>query len=236
MTEKSRCLSILIPTYNERENITQLINSIESSLNSVNFEVIIIDDNSPDGTALIAEKLNEKYGNIRVINRSGKLGLGSAIIIGLKEAKAPIIAVMDADLQHSPKLLPIMYRSIEDDKDLVIASRYVKGGKIENWSFWRKMISVGGIRFTHLLLPQTSNVKDVLSGYFMLKKDVLDSIELTTTGFKLLLEILIKGKNCSIVEIPFTFKHRDKGKSKLNFREILNYITLVYKLSKNAKN
>ncbi len=234
MTMK-RELTVLIPTYNERENITLLIDDIKSSLNSINFEVIVIDDNSPDGTALAVKKLNEKYGNIKIIERPAKLGLSSALITGLEEVEAQIIAIMDADLQHSPELLPEMYGIIKDGKDIVIASRYEKGAKIEEWSFWRKMISLSGIRLAHLLLPQTSNVKDVLSGYFMLKKRIIDSTELNTTGFKLLLEILAKEKYDSIVEIPYTFRIRKKGKSKLNFREIINYITLVYKLSKNTK-
>ena len=124
----------------------------------------------------------------------------------------------------------------KESKDIVIASRYVKGAKIEDWSFWRKMISLGGIKFAHLLLPQTSDTKDVLSGYFMFKKHIIEPTELHTIGFKLLLEILVKGNFSSIVEIPYTFRIRERGKSKLNFREIVNYVKLVYRLSKNTKN
>jgi len=120
-------LSIIIPTYMEAETLPKLIGRTEEALKEIDFEIIIIDDNSPDGTANIAEKLGMKFGNIRVIRRPGKLGLGSAVMDGLKSARAQLIAVMDADLQHPPEALANMLEGLRKGCDVVVASRYVEG-------------------------------------------------------------------------------------------------------------
>lgn len=114
-------LSIIVPTYRERENIPELIDRTESSMNPSEFELIIVDDNSPDGTAQVAEDLNAKYGNIKVLKRAGKLGLSSAVLDGFESARAKVLAVMDADLQHPPELLPKMYGKIREGYDLIVS-------------------------------------------------------------------------------------------------------------------
>ncbi|MDH5441458.1 MAG: glycosyltransferase, partial [Candidatus Bathyarchaeota archaeon] len=131
---KGVLLSIIVPTYNERENISALIDRIESSLASLEFEIIIVDDNSPDRTAEFAEELNKAYGNIKVVKRDGKFGLSSAVLDGFERAGASILAVLDADLQHPPELLPKIYEKILSGYDIAIASRYVTGSAIGGWS------------------------------------------------------------------------------------------------------
>jgi len=223
-------LSIVVPTYMEAENIPELVERVEDALKELSFEIIIVDDNSPDGTADLAEKFNDIYGNIKVLRRPGKLGLGSAVLEGFRKAESEVLAIMDADLQHPPELLPQMYRKVQEGYSLVIASRYVDGGGVEGLSFLRKIISLGAVKLAHLILPKTRNIKDPMSGFFMLKREAINDVELSSRGFKMLLEILIKGKQNSVVEVPYTFKLRRKGKSKLNLKEIFRYAFLLIKL------
>jgi dolichol-phosphate mannosyltransferase len=214
----------------EAENIPELVERVENALKELSFEIIIVDDNSPDGTADLAEKFNDIYGNIKVLRRPGKLGLGSAVLEGFRKAESEVLAIMDADLQHPPELLPQMYRKVQEGYSLVIASRYVDGGGVEGLSFLRKIISLGAVKLAHLILPKTRNIKDPMSGFFMLKREAINDVELSSRGFKMLLEILIKGKQNSVVEVPYTFKLRRKGKSKLNLKEIFRYAFLLIKL------
>lgn len=218
-------LSIVIPTYNEAENIPLLIDRI-SKLN-LDAEIVIVDDNSPDGTADVVKELSKKY-NVKLLKREGKQGLSSAVLDGIKIASNDIIAVMDADLQHPPEILPIMYEKIKNH-DLVVASRYIEGGR-SKLGFVRNIISKGATFLAHLMLPQTRKVKDPMSGYFMLRKSCLNS-NLNPVGYKILLEILTKGDYNSVVEVPYVFEPRLHGESKLGFGEILNYIKLLLKLS-----
>lgn len=228
-------LSLIIPTYMEAKNIEELIKRVESALSGFSFEIIVVDDNSPDGTANLAKMLNKKYGNIRVLERPGKLGLGSAVIDGFKASRSSVLAVMDADLQHPPELLPKMYKKILEGYDLVIASRYISGGRIEGWSLLRKIISLGAIKLTYLFIPRTRMFKDPLSGFFMIRRECINDIVLDVQGFKILLEIIIKGKFNSAVEVSYTFTSRLKGKSKLNMKEILNYIFTLLRLRMKSK-
>jgi dolichol-phosphate mannosyltransferase len=230
LTGKPLELSIVVPTYMEAENIPELVDGVENALKGISFELIIVDDNSPDGTATLAERLNGKYGNIKVLRRPGKLGLGSAVLEGFREAKSDVLAVMDADLQHPPELLPQMYRKICEGYSLVVASRYVDGGGVEGWSLLRKIASLGAVKLAHLLLPKTRSVRDPMSGFFMLRRSVVDGVRLSSRGFKVLLEILVKGKCNPIVEVPYLFKPRRKGESKLSLKEIILYSLLLLRL------
>ena len=232
--EHSMQLSIIIPTYMEAETLPKLIERIEDALKSVDFEIIIVDDNSPDGTADIAEKLGKKFANIRVIRRSGKLGLGSAVMDGLKSARSQLIAVMDADLQHPPEALANMLEGLRKGCDVVIASRYVKGGGVEGLSIWRRFVSRVATMLAHVSLPKTSRVSDPLSGYFAFHKKVINGIRLNPIGYKILLEMLVKGKYRRIYEIPFNFQRRAGGRSKLGSREILLYLKHLYSLVKET--
>jgi dolichol-phosphate mannosyltransferase len=224
-------VSIIVPTYMEAENIQEFIERVEKALNSIQFELIMVDDNSPDGTAYLAERLNTKYGNIRVLKRKGKLGLGSAVFDGFKIAKSNALAVLDGDLQHPPELLRKMYKKICEGYSLVIASRYVKGGGVEGWGSLRKIISLGAIKLAHLLIPEARKVRDPMSGFFMIRRDSIEKFRPSSRGFKILLEILTKVRYTSVVEVPYTFKPRRRGKSKFNIREILNYLFLIFRLS-----
>jgi dolichol-phosphate mannosyltransferase len=223
-------LSIVVPTYMERESLPELVGRIESSLRPIEFEVIIVDDASPDGTADCAEDLNRNYGNIKTVKRGRKLGLSSAVLDGFQTASAQVLAIIDADLQHPPELLSGMYTKISKGYDLVIASRYTEGGVIEGWSLRRRIISKGATFLAHMLLPRTRKVRDVLSGFFMLRRDIIKEVRLNTVGFKILLEIIVRGNYSSVAEVPYTFVPRKRGKSNLNLRELWNYIVQIYRL------
>lgn len=223
-------LSVVLPTYMERESLPELVSRIESSLKPMEFEIIIVDDASPDGTADCAEDLNRNYGNIKIVKRGGKLGLSSAVLDGFQIAGAQVLAVMDADLQHPPELLSRMYTKICEGYDLVVASRYAKGGVIEGLSLRRRIVSKGATFLAHVLLPKTRKVRDVVSGFFMLRRDVIKEVRLNPVSFKILLEIIVRGNYSSVSEVPYTFVPRKRGKSHLNLRELWNYIIHIYRL------
>lgn len=219
---KDPMLSIIIPTYNERENIGLIVPKIFASLPRkwMRMEVIVVDDGSPDGTAKLARDLGKRY-NVRVIERKGKRGLSPAVLEGLGEARGDILGVMDADLSHPPEAIPRLIEPIlKRGTDLVIGSRRIKGGKTEGWSLKRKIISWGA----GFLSMGLTSVKDPMSGFFFLKKGVIRSAVLSPRGFKIGLEIIVKGHYRSIEEIPYKFTDRRFGKSKLGIGEDLSYL------------
>ncbi len=218
-------VSVVIPTYNEAENIGKLIPGLKRVLGE-DVEIIIVDDSSPDGTAEIARKLGS-----RVVSRPGKLGLSSAIMEGIRAAGNETVIVMDADLQHPPELIPELVENSEGC-DIVIASRYVKGGRIEGWGLFRKIVSKTATLMARVLLPGAREVKDPLSGFFLVKRSrVLDAARrMELRGFKFLLDLLSAGR-FRVREIPYTFRARKHGKSKFSLVETANYLLLLLKLS-----
>jgi dolichol-phosphate mannosyltransferase len=215
--------SVVVPTYNERDNIRTLV---ESAISAADVEIIVVDDASPDGTGKVADELAGAYG-IKVIHRSGKLGLASAIIEGFRAASCDIIGVIDADLSHPPGLIPRLVEPIaKGDAELAFASRYMPGGGEENWPWWRKLTSRGAVLLARPITP----VRDSMSGYFFMRKSVIDGVILDPVGFKIGLEVLAKGKYKRVVEVPYVFVNRKKGKSKLNMLEYANYLKHLLRL------
>jgi dolichol-phosphate mannosyltransferase len=227
-------ISIVSPTYNESENIRLLVKRISRVMHDREHEIIIVDDNSHDGTAEIAKKLSKKY-SVKTLVRNGKLGLASAILTGFDHARGDILGVIDADLQHPPEYLLEFVKAIEEnDCDIAIGSRYTNGGGIEGWSKKRLLTSKVAVL---LALPLIRDVRDPMSGFFFLKKSVIENVKLNPTGYKLGLEILVKGNYNKVKEIPYTFKPRKNGASKLNKSEIFSYLRLLkdlymYKIAK----
>ena len=220
-------ISLIIPTYNEAKNIPFLIEEIFATADKskINLEFIIVDDNSPDGTGEIAEGLIGKY-PVRVIHRSGKLGLGAAVAEGFKLSDREYVGVMDGDMSHDPIILNEMIFSLADN-DIAIGSRFEEGSKVENWGLIRKMISGAGVFMARIL----TGAKDPLSGYFFMKKDVIEGLNLKTKGYKILLEILVKGKYKKVKEFPYTFRMRKYSASKLNGKEFLLFLGQIVKYS-----
>ena len=216
-------LSITVPTYNEKENIEILLNKIftEFKEHKINGEIIIVDDNSPDGTGKIVESLKKKHKNLKIIHRTGKLGLSSAVLKGFFVSKGEVLGVMDADLSHPPEKIPEMFSIIKKkEADFVIGSRYIKRGRIEGWNFKRKAMS----KVATLLAKPFTNVKDPMTGFFMIKSECLKGRKFNPKGFKILLELIIKAKYKKIKEVPIVFVNRTKGKSKVGTNEIFSYL------------
>ena len=222
-------LSLIVPTYNERENIPPLVERIHKSLSNFSYELIVVDDNSPDGTAEVARGLSNKY-PINVIVRTNERGLASAVVAGFKEAKGKILGVIDADLQHPPEFIPSLLKAVRDGADIAIASRYIKGGGIEGWTLKRKIISRGAKIPANILLTAARKIKDPLSGFFLFNKSVIDGAVLSPTGYKILLEVLVRGKSSRVVEVPYTFRERERGKSNLTAKEQINYLKHLSRL------
>jgi dolichol-phosphate mannosyltransferase len=228
-------VSIIIPTYNERDNLDELFGRISRTLSEAgyDFEIVVVDDNSPDGTWEYAEELGKSKGYpVKIIRRIKEKGLSSAVIRGFREASGDVFVVMDADLQHPPEKIPELVRAIEGGADIAIASRYVPRGGVENWYWYRKLISKGAIMIGRVALPKIRNVRDPMSGFFALRREVVENTKLNPIGFKILMEILIKGTYKKVVEVPFRFGLRKAGESKLSGKTMLNYLKHVYRLMK----
>ncbi len=226
-------VSIIIPTYNEEPNIEPVLVElfgILSEASDIDAEVIYVDDNSPDGTADEIERLKDRF-PVKVIKRSGKLGLGTAVLAGFAASSRSYLAVMDGDMSHDPRVLPDLIRGLESH-DIMVASRFASGSTVEDWGPLRKLISVVGVSITKIL----TGVSDPLSGYFALRRSVLTEIKPVSSGYKILFEILMQGEYKSIGELPFKFRIREHSQSKLNIKEHWLFIKqILYYISHKKK-
>jgi dolichol-phosphate mannosyltransferase len=222
-------LSLIVPTYNEKENILPLVERVHHSVAGIDYELIIVDDGSPDGTAEEVKRLSSTY-PLRLIERKER-GLASAVVRGFAEAQGEALGVIDADLQHPPELIPELLAEIDKGAEIAIASRYVEGGGVENWAASRKIISKGATLIAHLSLPSLRRVKDPLSGFFLVRKKIVEGIILKPRGYKILLEVLARSKAKKVVEVPYTFTKREQGESKISLREEIDYLRQVATLA-----
>lgn len=228
-------LAIVVPTLNEVENIGEIIERIESTLESRSFEIVIVDDNSSDGTADLADEYAKKYGNVKVLRRQGKLGLASAVLDGVEISDASVVGVIDADLQEPPESLPLLLEQIEAGNDIVIGSRYVKGSTIEGWGPIRKLISNTAIWMSWGLLPATRGIHDPSNGYFLFRREVLNT-DLDPKGFKILMEILVKCSYGKVAEVPIDYVGRVRGQSKLTYNQVTTHLKYLNKLRRHPRN
>ena len=224
-------ISVLIPTYNEIENIGNLIESIDKSLSGRSFEVIVIDDNSPDGTADEVRRLSEKYDNIKLLVRPEKMGLGSAYKDGLKTSLGDFIVEMDADLSHNPEDISRLINRL-NPVDINIGSRYVPGGNIVGWSWHRRLISWGANHLARLVLGL--NVKDITSGFRAYRREVFEKIakHSNLNGFDFQIEALhIANKlGFKVEEVPIIFTDRESGESKLGNKDIARFVRSIFQM------
>lgn len=231
-------LSLIIPTYNERRNIIPSIQSVTIVLGKLidNFEIIVVDDDSPDRTWQVAEKLAKENSHLRVIRRQGERGLATAVVAGWKLAKGEVLGVMDGDLQHPSGRLPDLLNSIlNTNADIVVASRHVDGGGVSEWNLIRRLISWGAASVATLMLPGIlRTVRDPMSGYFLIKRSVIESVSLKPEGYKILLEVLARGKYQTIVEVPYVFGERKKGGSKLGPKQYLEFFIHIGRLARET--
>jgi dolichol-phosphate mannosyltransferase len=226
---KTGFVSFIIPTYNENDNIVPLVERIHAAIGDRPYEILFVDDNSRDGTADTAASLVPKY-PVKVLIRKNKRGLATAILDGLLYIQGEYVCVMDADLQHPPEVLPVLFREMDNGRDLVIASRYVPGGGCEGWKLSRRIISKGAITLAHVFLPDTRKYSDPMSGFFAFKRKVVEKAQLNPLGYKILLEILLMGDHKSVAEVPYTFVTRTRGESKLSAKTQKEYLRHLYSL------
>jgi dolichol-phosphate mannosyltransferase len=212
----------VVPTYNERDRLPELVRAIFAAYDSAGIfgELVIVDDNSPDGTGQVADELARTL-PIRVVHRGGKLGLGTAVVEGFNAAEAEIVGVIDADLSHPPELVPRMLDVMRDENaDLVIGSRYVPGGGTANWEASRLWMSKAACLMARGLTP----VRDATSGFFLMRRDRARGVTISAGGFKICLELLIRSEPRLVIEVPYVFKGRTAGESKMNLQEATGYL------------
>lgn len=231
---------ITIATYNEVANVEKLIRDI-FRLGIDSLSIVIIDDNSPDGTSDIIKKLQVEFLNLYLIRRSGKLGYGSAHTIGFNfsvDRGADIVISMDADFSHDPKKIPELIQVIDDGNDVAIGSRRVSGGKVIGWSLWRKFCSTGAMLLSQLILD--IKTRDLTSGFRAYKREVFDLVSLNSiksNGYSFLEELiyLVEKNNLKIKEVPIIFYDRQFGKSKLSKKEIIKFFITIFKIKFSKK-
>ena len=222
-------VSVIIPTYNEAENIPILLDRLASTLAAISHEIIVVDDNSPDGTWQVAEKISLNRPDLRVIRRLNERGLSSAVVAGMSAAKGACLAVMDSDLQHDEAALPEMLRAVEAGEcQLAIGSRGVAGGSYGDFSKTRRFMSWVAAAMARILLPVT--VRDPMSGFFVVRRDVFTECadRINPLGFKILLEFIGRNPGIKIKEIGYVFRLREHGETKLSGSVIRNYIIALY--------
>lgn len=229
--EFPRDLSVVIPTYNEAENIGPLILKIEEVFqhHGINGEIVIVDDNSPDGTADIAKKYLEKFDNIRVLEREAKLGLGYAYKEGFKAVSGRVVMEMDADFSHDPSDIPRIFQKCIEGSDVVIGSRYVRGGRIIGWNFVRRVVSFFANMLVDIFLRL--GVKDNTAGFRAYRREALEAIlpNVKCNSYDFQVEMLLKARErgLTLKEIPVVFRERTRGKSKLGRKEFLKFIKMI---------
>jgi dolichol-phosphate mannosyltransferase len=222
-------LTIVVPTFNEKANIPLLVERLAQLLTSCDWEVIFVDDNSPDGTAAAARAIGANDSRVRCIRRIGRRGLAGACLEGMLASQARYVAVMDADLQHDEGLLVPMLEALRAGRaDVAVASRYLYGGSAAGLSKQRSRVSRGSNTLVRLLLG--IDLTDPMSGHFMIRRDALEAIapSLSTQGFKILLDILATARgSLRTIELPSTFRERQHGESKLDSKIALDFAALV---------
>jgi dolichol-phosphate mannosyltransferase len=237
MAHTYKKFALVVPTLNEAGNIrTVLDRAIEAmSKVSIPWEILVVDDDSTDGTGRIASEYAESESRVRLFVRRRQHGLAGAISYGWTRTDADLVGVMDADLQHPPELLPLLINEVCNGFDVAIASRYVQPHSIDGWNPARKVLSRLSVLASRPVQRHRLRVKDPLSGFFVLRRECITGLSFQPSGFKLLLEILAKARINSVTEIPFKFGARGCGTSKADAMAAVHYLSLLYKLSFNRK-
>jgi dolichol-phosphate mannosyltransferase len=224
-------VSLVLPTYNEAQNLPRLIPRLTSVLEreGVPFEIIVVDDDSPDGTWALAGEMALTDRRLRVIRRRGERGLATAVVAGWKAAQGKVLGVMDADLQYPPEGLPELLRAI--GADVVVGSRYAPGARMGSWSLRREVVSRAAIGLAKVALPRVlGQVRDPNAGYFLIRRRVIEGVDLRPLGYKILIEVLARSRWQRLVEIPHAYEGRHEGTSKLGSRQSVEFLSHLARL------
>lgn len=232
-------LSVVIPTYNERKSLVPLLEQITQGLEQElpgQYELILVDDDSPDLTWQQGLALTQDYPQLRVMRRQHETGLSTAVIRGWQMARGDILGVIDADLQHPPEKLVALYRKIVAGADLAVASRHIEGGGVSDWSLIRRLLSRGAQMLGLLVLPNVvGRVTDPMSGYFMVKRGAIADIPLNPQGYKILLEVVGRGQISNLAEVGYVFQERMQGESKVGLKHYIDYIHHLLRLRSRGR-
>ena len=242
-----KTVSIVIPTFNEADNVKNLVNQIEYALKGIPWEVVFVDDSTDDTPARI-EEIIDQYAwrnenrefegtwipRVRLEHRSGETGLATAVLRGFDLADGDHIAVMDADLQHPPMILRYMYAALESGAQICIPSRFIPGGSDGGLGPYRKLVSGVARYIGKICLPCLKNITDPTSGLFMFRREVIENADLQPIGWKIMVEVLAMGDYTRVIEIPYKFQARPAGESKLSSKVTLEYLEQLRGLRKRA--
>ena len=227
-------LSLILPTFNESGNISEIVRILTDLLDPFwagLYELIVVDDNSPDRTWKIALALTEQYPQLKVIHRETEKGLSTAVIRGWQAAQGEILGVIDADLQHPPEILLQLLAEMERGADLAIASRHVEGGGVSEWSMISRFLSRGAQLLGLVILPEVINrLSDPMSGFFMVRRSAIAGVTLSPVGYKILIEVAARGKIRWIGEVGYVFRERQAGESKVTWKQYLEYLQHLIRL------
>jgi dolichol-phosphate mannosyltransferase len=226
--------SLVLPTRNEHDNIGEMVNALSPMLSAAtngSYEIIIVDDDSTDGTWQLAMELATADPHVRVIRRKGERGLATAVVRGWQASRGQVLGVMDSDLQHPPALIITLLAELRQDVDLVVGSRCANGGSNGDWNLPRKLISLASRWLGRVLLPEVLNrVTDPMAGCFVLRREVLTDVPLAPRGYKILLEVLARSRACNVREVGYVFRSRQNGHSKATLETFLEYMSHIWTL------
>ncbi len=227
-------LSLVLPTYNEVKNIAEIVRRLTALLDGAlgdAYELIVVDDDSPDRTWEVALGLREAFPKLRVMRRVAERGLSSAVVRGWQIARGDVLAVIDADLQHPPEVVLGLWNGVQEGADLAVASRHVEGGGVSDWSFARRILSRGAQLIGLLILPTVvGRVSDPMSGFFMVRRAAIAGVVLLPMGYKILIEVLGRGAVRWIAEVPYVFRERAEGESKVTTKLYGEYLGHLLRL------
>ena len=225
-------LALIIPTLREADNLRGLLGRVRSVLDPLGmaYEIIVVDDDSRDGTEEIVSAISREDPRVRLLIRKGERGLSGAVLYGWRHTEAEILGVMDADGQHPPDLLPALISAILAGNDLAIGSRYTAGVEVGKWNPVRKLLSAAAVWATWPIQRAGIRAHDPMTGFFLVRRACVHGIAFQPSGFKLLLEILVRGRLRSVAEVPLAFGSRNRGTSKANFKVGWDYAKLLARL------
>jgi dolichol-phosphate mannosyltransferase len=228
-------LSLILPTYQERQNIIQIVELLASKLDGFlpgAYELIVVDDDSPDRTWEVAAELTQQYPQLRVMRRTTERGLATAVVRGWQAAQGRVLGVIDADLQHPPEVLGQLWQALHDrGADLAVASRNVDGGGVSEWSLLRRCLSRGAQVLGLVILPEViGRISDPMSGYFLLRREAIAGYSLSPLGYKILIEAVGRGQVSKIAEVGYEFQERQSGESKVTAQQYVEYIQHLFRL------